>query len=106
MNKFIKRFIAALKAVFGRFRKNKDESVDYIVALPTPLSPDEEREMIALNENGDMCARNTLIEHNLRLVVYIAKRFDQYGHRYGGAYIGRHTWAYKGGKKATIRTKN
>lgn len=79
MNKFIKRFIAALKLFFGRFRKNKDESVDYIVALPTPLSPDEEREMIALNENGDMCARNTLIEHNLRLVVYIAKRFDNTG---------------------------
>ena len=42
--------------------------------LPAPLSPDQEAECIAnLEDEG---ARSTLIEHNLRLVVYIAKRFE------------------------------
>ena len=42
--------------------------------LPAPLSPDREAECIANLE--DESARSTLIEHNLRLVVYIAKRFE------------------------------
>lgn len=41
--------------------------------LPPPLTPDEETRL--LNENTDE-ARNTLIVHNLRLVVYIARKFD------------------------------
>lgn len=42
--------------------------------LPSPLSPEEEAECIA--NIGDEGCRSTLIEHNLRLVVYIAKRFE------------------------------
>ena len=42
--------------------------------LPTPLSPEEEAECILHIE--DEAARSTLVEHNLRLVVYIAKRFE------------------------------
>ena len=42
--------------------------------LPTPLSPEEEAECILHIEDED--ARSTLVEHNLRLVVYIAKRFE------------------------------
>ncbi len=46
--------------------------------LPAPLSREEESEIInRLNE--DKSARQTLIEHNLRLVVYIAKRFENTG---------------------------
>ncbi len=48
--------------------------------LPPPLSPDKESEMIqslVMEEDGE--ARATLIEHNLRLVVYIAKKFDNTG---------------------------
>ena len=45
--------------------------------MPAPLSPEEEAERIQeLIEDEDESARATLIEHNLRLVVYIAKKFD------------------------------
>ncbi len=48
--------------------------------LPPPLSPDKESEMIqSLVTEEDSDARATLIEHNLRLVVYIAKKFDNTG---------------------------
>ena len=44
--------------------------------LPHPLSKEDEFEALLLLKKGDLQARNTLIEHNLRLVVYIAKRFE------------------------------
>ena len=44
--------------------------------LPPPLSPEEERKLTQRLKEHDAEARSTLIEHNLRLVVYIAKRFD------------------------------
>ena len=44
--------------------------------LPTPLPREEEAAAIARLEQGDEEARKTLIEHNLRLVVYIAKRYE------------------------------
>ena len=44
--------------------------------LPQPLSREEEEEALIAWENGDEAARSRLIEHNLRLVVYIAKKFD------------------------------
>ena len=44
--------------------------------LPPPLSRDEESRVIALLDAGDQIARQTLIERNLRLVVYIARRFE------------------------------
>lgn len=44
--------------------------------LPPPLSPEEERKLTQRLTEQDSEARSTLIEHNLRLVVYIAKRFD------------------------------
>lgn len=48
--------------------------------LPAPLSTDKEGECIKnLIENNDEEAKSTLIEHNLRLVVYIAKKFDNTG---------------------------
>lgn len=48
--------------------------------LPPPLSADKESEMIqSLVTDEDSDARATLIEHNLRLVVYIAKKFDNTG---------------------------
>ena len=44
--------------------------------LPHPLSKEDELEALLLFQKGDIQARNKLIEHNLRLVVYIAKRFE------------------------------
>jgi len=47
--------------------------------LPPPLSADEEQRVFEALEAGDPKARQTLIEHNLRLVVYIAKKFESSG---------------------------
>ena len=44
--------------------------------LPEPLDEDLESHLLDLVALKDLQARNTLIEHNLRLVVYIAKRFE------------------------------
>ncbi len=47
--------------------------------LPPPLSAEEEAEQLTLLEQGDPAAKRKLIERNLRLVVYIAKRFESTG---------------------------
>jgi RNA polymerase sporulation-specific sigma factor len=44
--------------------------------LPPPLDEEKETELLLLCKDGDLEARNTLIIHNLRLVVYIAKKFE------------------------------
>lgn len=44
--------------------------------LPPPLMEDEEMALLIRVKEGDMDARNTLIIHNLRLVVFIAKKFE------------------------------
>ena len=57
-------------------------AVDYIGAgetLPSPMTPEEEARTLAEYMNGSEEARLRLIERNLRLVVYIAKRFDNTG---------------------------
>lgn len=74
------------------FKKNAKDSLDemgeihYIggtEVLPPPLMDDEEGDMLEALMNGDKDeseeARSVLIEHNLRLVVYIAKKFDNTG---------------------------
>ena len=47
--------------------------------LPAPLKREEEAALIARLGEGDTAARNLLIEHNLRLVAYIARRFENTG---------------------------
>ncbi len=47
--------------------------------LPPPLEREEEDAAIALLDRGDDGARRLLIEHNLRLVVYLSKRFENTG---------------------------
>lgn len=44
--------------------------------LPEPLSKEEEVKYVELSLNGDEFARNKLIEHNLRLVVFLAKKYE------------------------------
>jgi len=44
--------------------------------LPPPLSKEEEVHYVELSMNGDEMARNILIEHNLRLVVFLAKKYE------------------------------
>src|SRR5690625_3708996 len=48
-------------------------------ALPPPLEKAKEREVLEKLANGDQTARAMLIEHNLRLVVYIARKFENTG---------------------------
>lgn len=47
--------------------------------LPQPLSREEETELIGRMGNGDVAVRQILIEHNLRLVVFLARRFENTG---------------------------
>lgn len=56
-----------------------EKEVDYINGsenLPPPLSKEEEDYYVKKYLDGDIRGRNKLIEHNLRLVVYVAKRYD------------------------------
>ena len=69
--------IKKLLALFFR-----DNSLDYICgteALPLPFSQEEESDKISRLEHGDEKAKAALVEHNLRLVVYIAKKFENSG---------------------------
>lgn len=44
-------------------------------SFPSPLSAEEERRYLVLWQGGDMTARNVLVEHNLRLVAHIIKKY-------------------------------
>lgn len=44
--------------------------------LPPPLEKELEESLVLKSNNGDLDARNKLIEHNLRLVVFLAKKYD------------------------------
>ena len=70
------KIIAWLKRMF--FEKEEDVLL-YMQGhdvLPQPLDKKAEEEALIAWENGDEEARTLLIEHNLRLVVYIAKRYE------------------------------
>ena len=47
--------------------------------LPEPLSKEEEIEYVTKSMNGDEYARSKLIEHNLRLVVFLSKKYENTG---------------------------
>ena len=67
--------------ILQRIRRWRSDRIHYIGGsdvLPPPLSREIESELLNRLET-DAEARQTLIEHNLRLVVYIAKRFDNTG---------------------------
>lgn len=77
--------LGGLKLVFGIIRKilhgEKDNEIYYVngaQSLPSPLSAEEEADVIErLDEEPEL--RSVLVEHNLRLVVYIAKKFENAG---------------------------
>ena len=75
----MKRWLFKLKAfLFGK-RSRQVHFIQGNDVLPHPLARDEEEAALIALENGDQQARDTLIEHNLRLVVYIARRFENTG---------------------------
>jgi len=73
------RLLASLKKFWSKFRSRETYYIGGNDSLPVPLSREEEVTVIASFMNGDLRARDTLIERNLRLVVYIARRFDNTG---------------------------
>ncbi len=75
MFKKIKEFILSLKLKYSEcfFIGSSD-------ILPPPLEKQQELEYIIKAQKGDINARNKLIEHNLRLVVFLAKKYENTGY--------------------------
>ncbi|WP_445683078.1 RNA polymerase sporulation sigma factor SigE [Solibacillus sp. FSL H8-0538] len=73
------KLIAYLKRIGRKFWKKGTYYIGGHDSLPVPLTREEEVIVVGAFMNGDMHARDTLIERNLRLVVYIARRFDNTG---------------------------
>ncbi|HPF83013.1 MAG TPA: sigma-70 family RNA polymerase sigma factor, partial [Bacilli bacterium] len=73
----IKKIINFIISIF-----NEDANVFFVGSLdklPEPLSKEDEVKYVELASNGDTEARNKLIEHNLRLVVFLAKKYENTG---------------------------
>ena len=71
----IKKIIAWLKEKYNEcFYIGSSEK------LPPPLDSIEEKRLLLLTYQGDEEAKNKLIEHNLRLVVFLAKKYDNTGY--------------------------
>ena len=70
---------ARLLVRLGLYQPEKVMYIGGSDTLPSPLTREEEGELIARLGQGDPEARARLIEHNLRLVVYIARRFENTG---------------------------
>lgn len=66
----IDTFMMLLSSVFLMLRLGTNTG-----SFPKPLSSEEEEKCLALMAEGDMEARNKLIEHNLRLVAHIVKKY-------------------------------
>ena len=80
MQPILRKFRLLLSQLRGKFSPSC--RVDYINgadSFPPPLSKEEEQAVFARLHQGDTAARETLIVHNLRLVVYIAKKFESSG---------------------------
>lgn len=74
-----RKLLEKIKSLLGIKPKNYLYYVGSSEALPTPFTPEEEMELLNKLNAGDDSIKDSLIEHNLRLVVYIARRFDNSG---------------------------
>ncbi|MBR3198959.1 MAG: RNA polymerase sporulation sigma factor SigK [Bacilli bacterium] len=68
-----------IKKLFNRFFSNGVYFIGSADKLPAPLSKEEEVKFVTLALEGDDFARAKLIEHNLRLVVFLAKKYENTG---------------------------
>ena len=74
------RFVDFLRRLWARL--SWTGGVHYLnggPGLPPPLTPEEEKVLLARMADGDPAARDELITHNLRLVVYLAKKYEGSG---------------------------
>ena len=85
--KLLKKGINNIRTVCAKYI-NEDEEIEYLPifyiagsqTLPPPLEQDEEEALIKkLSEEDNLNTRQILVERNLRLVVYIAKKFENTG---------------------------
>ena len=84
MSDYLNRMYIFFLQLCNRFSGpfGKEQRIDYIggsEVLPPPLPAEEERNLLERLNHQDPEARQSLIEHNLRLVVYIAKKFENTG---------------------------
>lgn len=82
MNGWRLRLFVGVERLLARLGLKLPGKIMYIGGsdtLPPPLSRDEEAELIARLDGGDEGVKSQLIERNLRLVVYIARRFENTG---------------------------
>lgn len=78
----LKKVVGIIITMVKNPRQDYPQGVFYIggsEVLPPPLRPDEEAEVLKRLSNGDLSVKRTLIERNLRLVVYIARKFENTG---------------------------
>ncbi|WP_067838805.1 RNA polymerase sporulation sigma factor SigE [Amphibacillus sediminis] len=81
----MKKFLLQLRLIYLRVKMKlgiKPKEIYYIggsEALPPPLTKEEEYQLLIKLPTGDKAAKAMLIERNLRLVVYIARKFENTG---------------------------
>ncbi len=78
----LRKWRAAVHRLLVRLGLVRPEKIMYIGGsdtLPPPLNREEEAALLSRLDQGEEQARSTLIERNLRLVVYIARRFENTG---------------------------
>lgn len=74
----MKKLLLKLKKILNKFSFEENNILLYLCsgeALPETLSEDDEKAYLDMAREGNPLGRQKLIEHNLRLVVYVAKRF-------------------------------
>lgn len=74
----LRKWMRKIATFFG-INKGTIYYVGSKTTLPAPLEKSEERNLLERLSKGDKVARSLLIEHNLRLVVYIARKFENTG---------------------------
>ncbi len=82
----LQMLVGSINTIYTKFIKEDDIQeilpIYYVggsISLPPPLTAEEEAELLKELEEGKIEARQILVERNLRLVVYIAKKFENTG---------------------------
>lgn len=70
------KWIVKLLTRLGLIRPDGVYYIGGSEVLPPPMKPDDEAQTLQAMQDGESWARDKLIEHNLRLVVYIARKFE------------------------------